>query len=90
MIDTMPKDGACQIRTHAFVRRGGSPHKQPMGLGIILLFSRVERVVVALNLPSEIYERGSGDQSRSPALRAIMFENLVQSFFEAVPYFGFD
>ena len=43
-------------------------HKCSMGLGIVLSFCGVERVVVTINPPSEVYERGSGDQSRSPPL----------------------
>ena len=61
MIDTMPKDGAYRIGVYVLGDQGG--------LGIVLLFSCVERVIITINsLPSEVYERGSGDQSRSPPL----------------------
>ena len=47
------------------------------GLGIVLLFSYVERVIIIINsLPSEVYERGSGDQSRSsPLSRLVLSED---------------
>ena len=52
-------------------------HKCSMGLGIVLSFCGVERVVVTINPPSEVYERGSGDQSRSPPLIQISTERRL-------------
>ena len=46
-----------------------------MGLGVVMHWrlSRVGKAVITLNLPSEIYERGSADQSRSlPPSRQVL------------------
>ena len=51
-----------------------------MGLGIVPLWrlSRIEKVVITLNSPSEIYERGSGDQLRSPpSLEQMLLETVA-------------